>query len=166
LADAYFFSAVRVRGDSDRGEKAPRAEGEEAMVNLKTLTTTEDKRKKALASAMAAAVLAAGLITTTEAKPVHAAFTGQNGRIAFTSLRDGNPEIYTMNPDGMDQKRLTTDPSPSDFIFDEEPTVSPDGKKIAFTSNATIREMHVDGTKMKTITSENSGDSNWGVVTQ
>jgi hypothetical protein len=116
LADAYFFSAVRVRGDSDRGEKAPRAEGEEAVVNLKTLITTEDKRKKALASAMAAAVLAAGLITTTEAKPIHAVFTGQNGRIAFTS-------------------------------------------------NAAIRVHLADGTKKKTITSENSGDSDWGVVT-
>jgi Tol biopolymer transport system component len=114
---------------------------------------------------MAAAVLAAGLITTTEAKPIHAVFTGQNGRIAFTSLRDGNPEIYTMNPDGMDQKRLTTGPT-LHFIFDEEPTVSPDGKKIAFTSNATIREMHADGPKKKTITSENSGDSDWGVVIQ
>ena len=33
---------------------------------------------------------------------------GEDGSaIVFTSERDGNPEIYIMNPDGSDQTRLT-----------------------------------------------------------
>src|SRR5216117_1165506 len=45
-----------------------------------------------------------------------------NGKIAFTSDRDGNPEIYVMNADGTEQVRLTNNPGLDDF-----PTWSPDG---------------------------------------
>jgi TolB protein len=57
----------------------------------------------------------------------HGAFPGANGRIAFSTDRDGNLEIYSMNPDGSDQRRLTYDPS-----FDLWPAWSPDGTRIAF----------------------------------
>jgi hypothetical protein len=33
------------------------------------------------------------------------------GKIAFTSDRDGNPEIYVMNADGSSQTRLTDNPA-------------------------------------------------------
>ncbi len=33
------------------------------------------------------------------------------GPVAFTSNRDGNPEIYVMDPDGSNQARLTNNPS-------------------------------------------------------
>lgn len=59
-----------------------------------------------------------------------AAFPEGNGKIAFVSYRDGNAEIYTMNPDGSDQQRLTEDPA-----SDTEPAWSADGKKIAFVSD-------------------------------
>jgi Tol biopolymer transport system component len=40
-----------------------------------------------------------------------AAFPGANGKIIFTSDRDGNDEIYTMNTNGSGQTRLTTNPA-------------------------------------------------------
>jgi len=54
-----------------------------------------------------------------------------NGKIAFSSDRDGNYEIYVMNPDGSGQTRLTTNNSK-----EEHPNWSPDGTKIAFSSNS------------------------------
>ena len=48
-------------------------------------------------------------------------------RIVFTSNRDGNTEIYVMNADGTDPRRLT-DYSGPDFDADS----SPDGRMIAF----------------------------------
>ena len=53
-----------------------------------------------------------------------------NGKIAFVSRRDGNNEIYVMNPDGSNQTNLTSN-SANDFA----PAWSPDGAKIAFVSN-------------------------------
>lgn len=53
-----------------------------------------------------------------------------NGIIAFYSHRDGNIEIYTMNPDGSDQRRLTFNE-----YDDYSPALSPDGSQIAFISD-------------------------------
>ncbi|HUQ20690.1 MAG TPA: hypothetical protein VM099_13830 [Gemmatimonadaceae bacterium] len=58
------------------------------------------------------------------------AWSPDGKRIAFTSDRDGNSEIYVMNADGSNQVRLTNNPSP-----DESPTWSPEGSRIAFTSS-------------------------------
>jgi Tol biopolymer transport system component len=52
------------------------------------------------------------------------------GVIAFVSERDGDQEIYIMNADGSDQRRLTNDPSANGW-----PNWSPDGKQMAFQSN-------------------------------
>ena len=73
------------------------------------------------------------------------ALASNTGRIVFTSLRDGNAEIYVMNADGKNQKRLTDHPA-----VDFQPSWSPDGKKIAFTSyrnggNIQIFVMDSDG---------------------
>ena len=52
---------------------------------------------------------AALILGTALAAPAQAAFPGANGEIAFTSTRDGDEDIYVMNPDGSGQTRLTTD---------------------------------------------------------
>jgi Tol biopolymer transport system component len=50
-------------------------------------------------------------------------------RLAFASKRDGNWEIYTMDRNGDNLTRLTTDPAD-----DTNPAWSPDGSRIAFSS--------------------------------
>lgn len=50
--------------------------------------------------------------------------------IAFESDRDGNREIYLMEPDGKDPVNLTDNPSE-----DTQPSISADGSQIAFISN-------------------------------
>jgi Tol biopolymer transport system component len=82
--------------------------------------------------------------------------TGSGGVIAFTSERDGNMEIYVMNADGSDQRRLTNQ-SGEDYW----PTWSPDGSQIAFASerdgNFEIYIMSADGNNQRRLT--RSGDS-------
>ena len=51
-------------------------------------------------------------------------------RIAFTSNRDGNYEIYLMNIDGGGLRNLTAHPA-----NDSAAAWSPDGKKLAFISS-------------------------------
>ena len=51
----------------------------------------------------------------------------KDGRVVFTSVRDGDMEIYSMNGDGSDVRRLTHAPGP-----DGGPFFSPDGTKIVF----------------------------------
>ena len=51
-------------------------------------------------------------------------------RIAFSSERDGNPEIYVMNADGSGATRLTYNGA-RDLVT----AWSPDGRRIAFYSN-------------------------------
>jgi Tol biopolymer transport system component len=51
----------------------------------------------------------------------------KDGRIVFTSVRDGDMEIYSMNADGGDVRRLTHREGP-----DGGPFYSPDGKQIVF----------------------------------
>ena len=58
------------------------------------------------------------------------AWSPDGTRIAFTSNRDGNPELYVMNRDGSGVRRLTTHPA-----IDTTPTWSPTGLQIAFTSD-------------------------------
>ncbi len=85
-----------------------------------------------------------------------------NGKIAFASNRDGNFEIYVMNPDGSNQTRLTNNPA-----RDNEPTWSPDGAKIAFVTdrdaNAEIYVMNADGSSQTRLSNnpEHDSDPDW-----
>ena len=79
--------------------------------------------------------------------------TPANKKIVFQSMRDGNWEIYTMNPDGSNQTRLTNNPAEDGY-----PAWSPDGTKIAFTSNRDgnheIYIMNADGSNQVRLTNE------------
>ena len=62
-------------------------------------------------------------------------------------------DIYTSKPDGSDLKQLTTTPR-----YDAESVVSPDGKRIVFTSlrdgDLEIYTMNIDGTDVRRVTNQ------------
>lgn len=86
------------------------------------------------------------------ASPLHA-------KIVFTSLRDGNWEIYKMDADGGNQTRLT-----HNHVNDYAPVWSPDGSQIAFErvqdGNWEIYVMDADGGNQRNLTNHPAQDNN------
>lgn len=82
--------------------------------------------------------LSLGLLCVASAKPL------TTEKILFSSYRNGNSEIYMMNPDGSQQVRLT-----NHRAFDFRPTFSPTGEEILFVSDRSGKRdlyiMRVDG---------------------
>jgi hypothetical protein len=91
------------------------------LLRLPARTMSNTLRSTVLLSLMVALTVVAGA--------AHASFPGEPGRIAFYSNRDGDFDVYTMNPSGNDIISLTTDPGRDEF-----PSWSADGSRIAFTS--------------------------------
>ena len=58
------------------------------------------------------------------------AWSADGKRIAYSSTRDGNQELYVIGIDGKNRKRLTGNPA-----IDAHPAWSPDGKRIAFSTS-------------------------------
>ena len=83
--------------------------------------------------------------------------TAPEERIAFVSDRDGNDEIYAMNPDGSSVKRLT-----NSYARDWQPARSPDGWRVAFVSdrdgNLEIYAVNADGTDLTRLTNNDAHD--------
>ena len=90
---------------------------------------------------------------TAEKQSYLPAWSPDGSKLAFTSSRDGNPEIYSMNRDGSGVRRVTNHPT-----IDATPTWSPTGTQIAFTSDRTgspqIYIVNADGTGLQQITRE------------
>jgi Tol biopolymer transport system component len=82
---------------------------------------------------------------------LYPAWSPDGSQLAFVSNRDGNSEIYTTNPDGGLQQRLT-----DNAAQDTGPAWSPDGRYIAFTSDRTgyeeIYTMDADGSNVIQLT--------------
>ena len=76
--------------------------------------------------------------------------TPETAKIAFMSKRDGNSEIYIMNPNGSDQVNLTQHPAE-----DYDPAWSPNGKQILFSSDRDgifdLYLMDADGTNVRKV---------------
>jgi TolB protein len=84
------------------------------------------RKRKTLAGALALGLAAACPMTA------HAD-GALNGRISFTSFRDGAlGDIWTMNPDGSGTRKLTTDIAGEPPLYDAQSDWSPDGRWIAF----------------------------------
>ena len=93
------------------------------------------------------------------------AWSPDGRKIAFTSDRDGNSEIYVVNADGSGVERLTYSPveafplagGGSLGAVAALPAWSPDGQKIAFASNRDgdvggIYAMNADGSGVERLT--------------
>ena len=95
---------------------------------------------------------------TAETKNYLPAWSHDGSRIAYTSaLPDGNVEIYIMNRDGTNRRRVTNHP-----MADVTPTWSPSGNQLAFVSDRTgspqIYLVDVDGTGLRKISTESYCD--------
>ncbi len=77
--------------------------------------------------------------------------------ILFETERDGDLEIYVMNPDGTQEINLSDNPG-----MDARPVWSPDGTKIAFETsrdgNLEIYAMSADGSNQKNLTKDEDND--------
>jgi Tol biopolymer transport system component len=115
-------------------------------------------RKVLLAHPLLILLLALVAVWLLKTAAAQAAFPGENGRIAFVSDRDGDEEIYSMNPDGSDVRKLT-----DNAANDSGPAVSADGRRIVFTSYrddsyGDIYLMNADGSRVRRLTKRPTED--------
>ncbi len=78
-----------------------------------------------------------------------------DGKIVFTSMVEGKRNIFIMDRDGENLRNLKKDTS---MIY-LAPSISPDGRKIAFMNFFQIYTMNIDGTDKKQITDSGMQDN-------
>jgi TolB protein len=84
------------------------------------------------------------------ASPAHATFPGPNGKIAFSSDRSGQGDIWIMNPDGSSQQPIT-----GDEPYDSFPAWAPHGRDIAFTRELSVFAMDAGGGNIRQVSPGN-----------
>lgn len=94
------------------------------------------------------------------------AWSADGTKIAFISGRNGQLELFTMNSDGSEQKRLTTNVVTSTSAANDwDPTWSPDRSRVAFVhqdgyefeGHDQIHVINADGSARKNVTNTASG---------
>ncbi|MFZ1280634.1 MAG: hypothetical protein WAR59_07350, partial [Ignavibacteriaceae bacterium] len=74
-------------------------------------------------------------LTNTDGYDAEATVSPSGDKIVFTTLRDGDPELYVMNLDGSEQTRLTFEKG-----YDGGAFFSPNGKKIVFRASRPVTD--------------------------
>jgi Tol biopolymer transport system component len=105
-----------------------------------------------------ALTVACGGIVFAFGSPAQAAFPGQNGRIVFTTAREGVDEeqLFDMRPNGADLRNLTNNRAVAAFMA----SYSPDGRRIVFgggpvdgtNAQAELYVMNADGLPQRRLT--------------
>jgi Tol biopolymer transport system component len=108
--------------------------------------------------------------STSEGEDTQASWAPDGSWLAFVSTRSDpydDRDIYRMDADGTNQRQLTTvDPAseePPARVTDEQPSISPDGTKIAFASNThwddpTSGSYHVDELDIYVMNADGTGE--------
>ncbi len=91
------------------------------------------------------------------------------GKIAFDSTRDGGaPQLYVMNGDGTNQRRITGNEGQFGCYF-ARPRFSPDGRKLVaescFLGAGNLVVLNEDGTGLRRLTDVN-GSGAWATITE
>lgn len=90
-------------------------------------------------------------LTNTPAKEYHPTFSPDGSRILFSTIRDGNWELYSMNPEGSDLINIS-----NNQYHDNYPSWTTDGSKIIFKSTrdgqGDVYIMNPDGTNVQRLT--------------
>jgi DNA-binding beta-propeller fold protein YncE len=123
----------------------------------------EPRRGRALVAVLALIVAGAGIGLVVRAfsaseQPPEPAATVRNGRIAFAAYSGGHWQVFSVEPDGSQPTQLTS--LPRDQFH---PAWSPDGRRIAFSSQGAEGDMEIyvmgaDGSNLKQLT-EGRGSS-------
>lgn len=121
---------------------------------------SDASRRRFGAGLVGGLLLAAGVAVSVGAGPTTAIVPGTNGRIVFESNRNGDNEIFAMNPDGSAPVNLTLNKDATDVF----PSWSNDSSKITFASdrhelgNLDVYVMNADGSGVTQLTNSPGED--------
>ena len=117
------------------------------MTAIHSTSERDGHTRRAAPRAVGLAIASLTLMLLCFAQPASATFPGTNGKIAFHSDEDGNPDVYSINPNGTGRTNLTNNPA-----SDAEPVWSPDGQQLTFQRGPRVFSMNADGSAQTQVT--------------